>query len=349
MAKKSADTDTGGVAPVRLGANENPFGPSPLALDAGRAALELASLYPEQIEEQLCGALAAFHGRGLKAGNFFAANSGVETLSLIEDTALGSGGRAVICPPCFIAYRGSLANKAVPVDEAPLGKDYSVDVDAVLAAVGNDTRLLFLCNPNNPTGTWFGGDVLAAVLDGLPDHVTLVYDEVYYQFATIDGLPDAIRYVLEDRNIAIVHSLSKAYGLAGMRIGYGIAPERIVSRVQQLKRSYHVNSVGLRAATAALGDEAHLKRTVDNNHTERARLTEEMRAMGLEVAPSQANFVMFKCPEGVEAGELTGKLEAMGVLVRPAFDLAETHIRASVGRPEDNTRLLETLKTATGG
>ncbi len=329
---------------TKLSSNENPFGPSPLAVAAGKAALEYANIYPDRNDARLCDALAAFHGRGLSAGNFFSANSGVEVLSLIEDATIKAGEHAIICPPCFGAYTASLKNKGAEIETVWLGDDLLVDADAVLAAIRPETRLVYLCNPNNPTGTWFGEKVLKTILDGLPDHVTLIYDEVYFQFATEKGLPDAIKYVLEDRNIAIVHSFSKAYGLAGMRIGYAIAPGRIAARVQQLKRSFHVNTAGMEAAMAALQDVDHLDKTVANNHSQRARLIDSLTALALEVAPSQANFVMFRCPEGTDAAALTKLLVAEGVMVRPAFNLPH-HIRATVGTPDDNTRLLAALET----
>jgi histidinol-phosphate aminotransferase len=335
-----------GDGPItKLSSNENPFGPSPLAVAAAQSALETANLYPARNDATLCKTLAGFHGRELTAANFFAANSGVEVLSLIEDALIRAGERAIICPPCFGAYSQSLRNKNAEIDTVLLrDTDFNVDADAVLAAVTPDTRLVYLCNPNNPTGTWFGEDVLAKVLDGLPDHVTLIYDEVYYQFATEEGLPDAIRHVLDGRNIVIVHSFSKAYGLAGMRIGYGIAPERIAAKVQKLKRSFHVSTAGMDAAAAALKDSAHLAKTVDNNHAERRRVTVGLAELGLEVAPSQANFVMFRCPEGSDAESMTTALVARGVMVRPAFYLPQ-HIRVTVGTPVDNSRFLAAVKS----
>ena len=333
---------------TKLSSNENPFGPSPLAVAGAKSALDHAHIYPERNDAALCEALAAFHGRGLTSAHFFAANSGVEVLSLIEDACLVPSARAILCPPCFGAYTPSLKNKGAVIDRVPLkGQRYDVDVDGILAAITEETRLVYLCNPNNPTGTWFGEDVLAAVMAGLPEHVTLVYDEVYFQFATADGLPDALRYVLEDRNIAIVHSFSKAYGLAGMRMGYGIARPELVARIQKLKRSFHINAAGMAGALAALGDAEHLKRTVDNNHVERPRLIEGLTALGLETAPSQANFVMFKCPESYDAKGLTRALVEQAVMVRPAFDLPR-HIRATVGTPDDNTRLLKALSNVMG-
>ena len=209
-----------GKAITKLSSNENPFGPSPKAVAAAQKVLEDAHIYPPRNDAVLCDALAAFHGRGLTSDHFFAANSGVEALSLIEDGLCNPGHRAIICPPNFGAYASSLGKKGVEVDRVPLIEPgFDPDPDAILAAIKPDTRLIYLCNPNNPTGTWFGEDVLNKVLDGLPDNVTLIYDEVYFQFATDDPLPDAIRHVLDGRNIIIVHSFSKAYGLAGLRVG----------------------------------------------------------------------------------------------------------------------------------
>jgi histidinol-phosphate aminotransferase len=333
---------------TKLSSNENPFGPSPKAMAAAQSALESANIYPERNDATLCAALANFHGRGLTPDHFFAGNSGVEVLSLIEEACLDTGNRAIICPPCFGAYTASLKNKGAEIDQVELNGDaYDVDVDGIMAAVTPDTRLVYLCNPNNPTGTWFGEDVLSAVLDGLPDHVTLIYDEVYFQFATEQGLPDAIRHVLDRRNIVIVHSFSKAYGLAGMRLGYGIGAPDQMARIQKRKRAFHISTAGMAAGMAALEDAMHLAKTVDNNHTERRVLRDGLQAMGLEVSPSQANFVMFRCPEGFDADGLTNALVQEGVMVRPAFHLPQ-HIRATIGNPDDNTRLLAALYTILG-
>lgn len=339
---------TKGQPVTKLSSNENPFGPSPKAVAAAREALETAHIYPPRNDAALTAALAAFHGRGLTDAHFFAANSGSEVLSLIEDACMGANGRAILCPPCFGAYAGSLKPKGMAFDLVPLlGDDYAVDVDGILAAITPETRLVYLCNPNNPTGTWFGQDVLDAVLDGLPDHVTLIYDEVYFQFATTHGLPDAIRHVLGGRNIVIVHSFSKAYGLAGMRVGYGIAAPELTARMAAKKRSFQINSAGMDAAIAALSDTDHLMKTVDNNTAERVRLTDGLTALGLNVAPSQANFVMFACPDGVDAATLTKQMAERAVMVRPAFNLP-LHIRATIGTPDDNSRLLTALSTILG-
>ncbi|MEX0276169.1 MAG: histidinol-phosphate transaminase [Ruegeria sp.] len=340
---------TGGNPVTRLSSNENPFGPSPKAIAAAQAALETANVYPARDDAALCSALSGFHGRGLTSSHFFAANSGVEALSLIEDACGVADNRAIISPPCFGAYAASLKKKNAGIDIVTLkGESFAVDVDGILAAVTPETRLVYLCNPNNPTGTWFGEDVLSGILARLPDHVTLIYDEVYFQFATEKGLPDAIRHVLDGRNIVIVHSFSKAYGLAGLRVGYGIAAPALTKRIQQLKRPFHINAVAMSAAMAALQDDDHLNTTVRNNHDERSVLIKGLQALGLKPTVSQANFVMFECPDGMDADSLTRALVEQAVMVRPAFHLPR-HIRATIGTPDDNARLLDALSGTLGG
>ncbi|MBP0633632.1 aminotransferase class I/II-fold pyridoxal phosphate-dependent enzyme [Cupriavidus sp. AcVe19-6a] len=337
------------MAITKLSSNENPFGPSPKAVDAAKFASSSANRYTERTDSKLCEALASFHGRDLTGAQFFSANGGVEVLSLVEDALIQPNQRAIICPPCFAEYSKSLSSRGCEIDEVPLIEPgFRLDTDSILRMVSENARLLYLCNQNNPTSTWFGTDVLNEVLNKIPDHVTVIYDEVYYQFATEDGLPDAIRHVLDDRSIVIVHSFSKAYGLAGMRIGYGIAPERIARKAQKRKRNFHLNTAGMKAAMAALRDIVHLQRTVDNNHIERRRLAAELKALNLEVIPSQANFLMMRCPEGYNAEELTALLGAHGVMVRPAFDLPRC-IRITVGKPSNNTRLLTLLATIQEG
>lgn len=328
---------------AKLSSNENLIGPSPLAVEAATAALTDANFYPPRTDAALCAALADMHGRGLSTDNIFAANGGMEVLSLAEDALLTPDHRAIICPPAFGSYANSLSRKGIQIDRVPLTEpDYLPDPDAILAAVTPQTRAVYLCNPNNPTGTWFGDDILTAILDGLPDHVTVIYDEVYFQFATDDPLPDAIGHVLNGRNLLIVHSFSKTYGLAGMRVGYGIAPAPLVARIRPLLRTFHVNGISLTAAQAALGDTGHLTATLDNNNAERPRLIAALRALGLAVWPSQTNFILFRCPDGMTAKDMTAALVAEGVMVRPAFDLPH-HVRVSIGTPAMNDQFLTAL------
>ena len=331
---------------ISLAANENPLGPSPKALAAIKAALALLNLYPAQDDLSLRRKLAEFHGRDLTVDHFFAANGGVEVLSMIEDAVLGSDQSAILCPPCFGPYRASLTAKGLGFQTVALTRpEFLPDVDAILTAVTDQTRLIYLTNPNNPTGTYFGADLLLRLLDGLPSHVTVIYDEVYYQFATGFDLPDVIKLVHEDRNLFVVHSFSKAYGLAGARVGYAIAPPRLIQTVVPRKRSFHINRLSLAGATAALDDTEFLATAVANNTAQRAILLTGLRDMGLTAWASEANFVMFESPGGRPAKDLCAALAQSGVLVRPAFDLPG-HVRASVGQPNETQAFLAALKRA---
>lgn len=329
---------------VELASNENPFGASPKAMEAMRAALSGLNRYPPHDDGALRRKLAETFGRGLTPDNFFAANGGVEVLSMIEDALMTGADSAIICPPAFRPYRDSLTAKGFDFTEAPLTRpDFLPDPDAILAAVTERTRLLYLTNPNNPTGTRFGADLLARILDGLPDHVTVIYDEVYWQFADGLGLPDSIGLIRDGRNLIAVHSFSKIYGLAGARVGYAIAPERLIAALRPRRRSYQINTLGLAGALAALDDVAFLAQTVANNTQQRPVMIDGVRALGLTAWDSAANFVMFRCPDGVSGKALSERLAQSGVLVRPAFDLPD-HVRVTVGQPQETAAFLQALK-----
>lgn len=329
---------------VQLASNENPFGPSPKAVDAMRTALAGLHRYPPHDDGVLRRQLAETFGRGLTPDNFFAANGGVEVLGMIEDALMTVADSVIICPPCFGPYRASLTAKGMDFSEVPLTRpDFLPDPDAILDAVTDRTRLLFLTNPNNPTGTWFGEDLLLRILDGLPDRVTVVYDEVYWQFAEDLGLPDSIGLIRGGRNLIAVHSFSKTYGLAGARIGYAVAPERLVAAVRPRKRSYHINTLGLLGAAAALEDAEFLERTMTNNTRQRPVMVEGLRSRGLTAWDSAANFVMFRCPDSMSSKALAARLAQSGVLVRPAFDLPD-HIRVTVGTPEETAAFLQAIE-----
>jgi histidinol-phosphate aminotransferase len=222
------------------------------------------------------------------------------------------------------------------VVEVPLvGDDFALDVAAVAAACRPDTKLVYVGNPNNPTGGWFGQDVFDALFEALPAHVLVVYDEVYHHFADPGVLPDALGAVLDGRHVVVVHSLSKAYGLAGLRVGWAVGAPALIARVAARKRSFHHSSLALAALVAAVGDTAHVARTVANNAEQRSWLAAQLQALGVRVWPSQANFLLFECPDGGLASDWEDRLLARGVMVRGAFHLPH-HIRVTVSSPDAN-------------
>jgi histidinol-phosphate aminotransferase len=320
----------------KLSSNENPFGPSPLALAAIEGTLGDLAEYPARTDAAARRALSAALGEGITDAHVCVGNSALDVIAMAEEIAGLAGGSAIVCPPTFGAYASSARQRGGEVIEVPLvGEDFAFDVDAVAAACRPDTRLLYVGNPNNPTGGWFGQDTFDRLLDALPAQVLVVYDEVYHHFAEPGALPDAIGAVLAGRRLVVVHSTSKAYGLAGLRVGWAVGEPALIERLAARKRNFHHSSLALAGLIGALGDVDHVARTVANNAEQRPWLAAQLTALGVRVWPSQANFLLFACPGGTLATEWEARLLAHGIMVRGAFYLPH-HIRVSVGTPEAN-------------
>lgn len=325
----------------KLSANENPFGPSPKAQAAMQAAVPGLGVYPPSSDAALKTKLAELHG--VAPGQVVTANGGCDVLRLAALAYLQKGGSVVISNPAFPVYARTAEQAGAEVIDAPLDSEtFAFRPEAIRAAIRPDTRIVYLCNPNNPTGTTFDQDMFGDLLDAVPEDVLVVYDEVYYHFVTDLQLPDAKAAVRAGRNLLIIHSFSKAYGLAGLRMGYGVARPDIVERLEAQKNPFQSSSLALRAAEAALDDAEHISRTVQNNTAGRKLFTRELKAMGLNVWPSQANFVLFEVPPGHTPNGLVEALQKRDVMVRPAFGL-DNHLRVSVGLLEGNERFLKAM------
>ena len=228
---------------------------------------------------------------------------------------------------------------ATPV-MVPLDADYAHDLPAMARAVGPRTKLLFVCNPNNPTGTSVGAEAFDRFVASLPDSVVLAVDEAYFEFARRGDFPDALSWARRRPGTVVLRTFSKIYGLAGMRIGYGVADLELAGYLQRARHPFNVNRLAEVAALAALDDEAWLEETVRENAEGIGYLTRELRALGIEVWPSDANFVLARTGEGVYE-----KLLAQGVIVRPmdGFGLGG-HVRITVGQPSENERVVKELR-----
>jgi histidinol-phosphate aminotransferase len=219
------------------------------------------------------------------------------------------------------------------------------DPEALIARAREvDAKLVYFANPDNPMGSWHDAATVQAMIDALPEGTVLALDEAYADTAPAGAIPPLD---MTHPRVIRFRTFSKAYGLAGMRLGYGIAPPALAARIQQRKRAFHISTAGMAAAIAALQDAEHLDRTPSNHHQQLEVLTAGLQAMGLETTPSQANFVMSRCPAGHDAESLTRALVEQAVMVRPAFDLPQ-HIRATVGTPDGNARLLAALSAILG-
>lgn len=328
--------------PFKLSANENPFGPSPLAMAAMQAAVPTLGLYPPSTDKALREKLAQLHG--LTPAQFVTANSGCDVLRLVALAYLNQDSSIVICSPTFPVYERTARQVGATVIDVPLDLEtFTYRPEAIRAAIRPDTSVVYLCNPNNPTGTVFGQAMFDQLLDAIPDDVLVVYDEVYYHFVTDVAMPDARAAVRAGKSMLIIHSFSKVYGMAGLRMGYGIARADISERLESQKNVFHSSSLALKAAEAALADSDHIHKTVANNTAERALVVKRLLDLSLTVWPSQANFVLFEVPSGFTPEVLTDKLQDYNVMVRPAFGLTN-HLRVSIGLPEANRAFLKAIE-----
>jgi histidinol-phosphate aminotransferase len=245
---------------IKLASNESPFGPSPKAVAAMQQALADLHRYPPSGDESLREALAHHLGHGLRADNFVTGNSGCDVLNMVSLSLLNPGEGGVICRPTFPVYEMTARRVGAAVTYVDLNpEDFQYDIEAILGAVTPQTRLVYICSPNNPTGVPISAGQLEALLNHLPPQVALVYDEVYYHFADAADKPDPLKYVREGKNIIVLHSFSKAYGLAGLRLGYGIAPAPLAEYLSRNRQPFHLSSLALEGGIAALDDAGTFK------------------------------------------------------------------------------------------
>lgn len=335
-----------GAAIAELGSNENPLGPSPRALAAMRSALPGVFRYPDPRGAELKHALAEH--LGIAVDRIALGNGSHELLMLLAQCFADARHSIVYSQFGFAVFPiAAAAAGAHPLcapalsrrhPRAPLGHD----LDAMARAVRDDTRIVYLANPNNPTGTWFNAAALAALLDRVPSDALVVVDEAYHEYVDASGPVSAL--VLADRhpNLVVTRTFSKAYGLAGLRVGYLVADPGVVAVLERLRESFNVNSVALAGAQAALRDQPWLGRVHRFNRRERGWLRDELASRGFHCLPSQANFLLCTLPRA--AAGLERHLCERGVVVRPleAYGLPRA-LRISVGRREENRRLLEAM------
>ncbi|MEK7842342.1 MAG: histidinol-phosphate transaminase [Deltaproteobacteria bacterium] len=324
---------------IKLASNENPLGPSPKAVDAVSKALKNLHRYPDggcyYLKEKLAKRL------GVKPENLIIGNGSNEIIELVVRTFLRPGAEAIMGNPSFAVYPlvvPAAGGKAVLV---PL-KNLTHDLDAMADAITEKTKIVFIANPNNPTGTMVAKKELDKFCARMPEDIILVLDEAYYEFVTSRDFPNSFEYLKEGKNVVILRTFSKIYGLAGLRIGYGIAPEKLVFYMNKVRQPFNVNSLAQIAAMAALDDEEHLKKSQKNNKEGLEYLFNELKAMGIEHVTTQANFFLIKVGKGKE---IYDALLRQGVIVRPmaSYGLGE-YIRVTVGTAEENKRFMEAIR-----
>ena len=328
---------------VKLASNENPLGPSPGAAAAARAAVGEAHRYPDAAATDLRGALAT--GLDIPASQVVVGNGSVDIIDLVVRAFLGPGDNAVISEQAFARFRQIVDSRNHGARLVPM-RDWTHDLEAMAEAVDGNTRLVFVANPNNPTGTWNRRAEVESLLASLPSGVLLVLDEAYFEYADDPDCPDGVELVRRGAPVLATRTFSKVHGLGGLRVGYGVAAPEVVEALLVVREAFCTNAVALAAARAALDDPGHVCRSLDLNRAERARVAAALGERGYPVLPSLCNFLTFDTGEDGRA--LFRRLLARGVIVRPLDPYGMPRwLRVSIGTPEENTAFLEALEAAT--
>jgi histidinol-phosphate aminotransferase len=322
---------------IKLASNENPLGCSPKALQAMRAALENAHLYPDGSGFYLRQAIAT--KLSVAPENVILGNGSNEVIEFVGHAFLNPGDDVITCQYAFIVYKLLATAFSVRTIETP-SPDYQQNLDATLDAITSKTRIIFIPNPNNPTGTLIPQRAIDTFMSRVPNSILVVFDEAYFEF--LDDPPDTLRFVRDGRNVVVLRTFSKIHGLAGLRIGYAIAPPEMTEVLHKTRQPFNVNCVAQAGALAALEDESHLretKRVVDEG---RAYLQEQFADMQIPFVPAAANFVMANVGDGCAVFQ---KLLQRKIIVRPlkGYGLPEW-VRISVGTMEENRQLIAALR-----
>jgi len=335
---------------IKLDSNENPFGPSPRALAAMQNALLAANSYPDDGCAELQHKLAAHHD--VPAEQVLVTAGSTALLGLLCQTMLGPGLNAVTSERSFIVYAMAVHATGAQLIEAPMRED-GFDLDAILAAINEDTRLVFLANPNNPTGTMLEATAVDKFIAQVPGHVVVVLDEAYYEFARHFAVlrkveySGSLNYLRQGASVVVLRTFSKAHGLAGLRVGYGLGPAELLAYCARMRDTFSVSSVAQAAAIAALDDLDGVGRVVASNAEQAEVLGVGLSELGYRVVPTAANFVY--CDLGEEAFGFAQRLRGEGVSVRPLSAWgAPTCVRATIGTPEQNQIFLVAARKIAG-
>ncbi|WP_324133085.1 histidinol-phosphate transaminase [Bosea sp. (in: a-proteobacteria)] len=332
-----------GVKLHKLSSNETPLGPSPKAVEAyGKIAAKL-ELYPDGSSTKLREAIAARYG--LDAGRILCGTGSDELLQLITKAYLGDCDEGVFTQHGFLVYRIAIlaaGGKPVVVDE----KNFTADVDAILAAVTPRTKIVFLANPNNPTGTYIPFDEVKRLHAGLPSHVLLVLDAAYAEYVRRNDYASGLELVAESENVVMTRTFSKIYGLANLRIGWMYGPAHIIDALERIRGPFNVNGAAIEAGAAAIADEAHVAAAIEHNDRWLAWTTAELEKLGLTVTPSVGNFVLvhFPATPGRTAKEADAFLTQRGLILRGvgAYGLPGA-LRMTIGTEEQNRLVVAAL------
>ncbi|HWR15540.1 MAG TPA: histidinol-phosphate transaminase [Terriglobales bacterium] len=342
---KQAERESG-IKAVKLASNENPFGPSPKAIEAIQRSASETNWYPDADSSELREAIARHHQ--VPADHVLVAAGSSSLLYVVGRTVLAPGLNAVTSECSFITYPLVAQAAGATLKKVPM-RDFGYDLDGILAAIDENTRVVFLANPNNPTGSCASAQEIDRFLDRVPEHVLVVLDEAYSDFAEIFAkergveYSHSIDYVRAGRKVIVLRTFSKAQGLAGVRVGYGIADPELLQYLARVKVVFSVSTIAEAAALAAMQDEAHRQKTLKNNMEGAKYLTEKLSEIGMKVLPTWTNFLFVDV--GEDSVAVAKRLQAEGVIIRPLSGWgAKTAIRISIGTPQENEQCVAAMK-----
>lgn len=342
--KSKNEIDCGGKKIYKLSSNENLLGSSPMALQAIRDHIDSLNEYPDRTDQRLKEALSTFYKNELEAGQFITGMSGSEVLELIIRAFLGEGLEYIVTNPMFKPYQMFSEKMGAKMVDIPLVEpEYTLNIEGILDAINEKTRLIFLTTPNNPTGTYIPKTTLDDFISQLPEHIVLVLDEVYCYFSEAADYTTALPYIKTGKKVIALNSFSKTYGLAGLRIGYAYSTLEIAEYVQRLYKPFHINTLALEAAIAALSDTEFLEKTVSLIKKERTILYQNLDRLGMKYWKSQANFVLLK-PK-IDANQLVELLQKEGIMIRSVAGFgAPGCVRVTIGTKKANRAFIVALE-----
>ncbi len=329
---------------VKMASNENPLGPSRLAINAMRQAINSVHLYPDGGAGRLRKKLAGF--LGVEEQSIVFGNGSDEIITMAINAFLNEGEEIILGEPAFAIYRiaseiSGRLHRVVPL------KDYAYDLPAMLEAIDEKTKLIFIANPNNPTGTYLTRADIADFMTEIPKNVIVVFDEAYYEYVERGNFPETIDYIRKGRAVICLRTFSKAYGLAGIRAGYSIAPPELTDAMNRVRGPFNVNALAQAAASAALDDEEHVKRSRELTFQGKAYLYGELSKMGMFYVPSETNFVLIDVKKN--AGQIFHALMEKGIIVREMSGYRlPSFIRVTIGLPQHNERFIQALSEVLG-
>lgn len=327
---------------IKLASNENPLGPSPKAMAAVKQAIGDIFLYPDGACFELKNAISK--RLGIQHSNILVGNGSDESIKLLAEAYLNPGEEVVVPDPTFSEYEFAAKIMGARCVSSHLDSEFGLNLADMAKRISEKTKMVVICNPNNPTGTMVGAQEIQDFLAQVPDNVMVVFDEAYREYVIDPGYMDTLDLVKEGRkNVVILRTFSKIYGLAGLRVGYALGNENIIASMNRVREPFNVNILAQTAAVAAINDDAHVTASRELNEEGKKYLYGEFERLGLRYTPTQANFIWVET--GKSSKELFGQLLRKGVIIRTGDIFGfDSYIRVTIGLPEQNERFIRSLE-----